>query len=308
MIQWIFTILFLASPIVTQPVDPKVGVPSVDEQGGVRFESPAQVEAASVAAPSRRGESIGVVTLSESAIVMDASSGAVLFQKDAERQRPIASLSKLLTAQVVLDHLPGWQTQTSLSAEDNFLTGAKLQENVGEPMTVEQLFWTSLIGSANNATSALARSTGLSSDEFREAMNAKAQALGATMAEFFEPTGLDERNRATAQDMARIARAAFLREEILKPASQSAFEFDTLGSKTHHRVQNPNRVFKTFLDVRASKTGFTYEAGYCLASLVRGSEGQEVVVVVLGGESEEERVTDTKALATWAWENYEWRK
>ena len=255
MIQWIFTILFLASPIVTQPVDPKVGVPSVDEQGGVRFESPAQVEAASVAAPSRRGESIGVVTLSESAIVMDASSGAVLFQKDAERQRPIAVFQNF-SRRRLFDHLPGWQTQHPLALRTIF-TGAKLQENVGEPMTVEQLFWTSLIGSANNATSALARSTGLSSDEFREAMNAKAQALGATMAEFFEPTGLDERNRATAQDMARIARAAFLREEILKPASQSAFEFDTLGSKTHHRVQNPNRVFKTFLDVRASKTGFT---------------------------------------------------
>jgi D-alanyl-D-alanine endopeptidase (penicillin-binding protein 7) len=306
MIQWIFIILLLTTPVAPIPVDPTVGIPSVDANGAVSFEREHSVGGSVGAAPARHGESIGVMTSSESVVVMDLNSGAILFQKDAQRIRPIASLSKLLTVQVVLDHLPGWQSTATLSAEDNLLSGAKLQENAGEPMTVEQLFWTSLIGSANNATSALAHATGLTNDEFREAMNVKARVLGAEHAEFFEPTGLDERNQATAQDVALIARAAFQREEILKPAGQSVYEFDTLGNHTHHRVQNPNKVFKTFLDVRASKTGFTYEAGYCLASLLRGPNGQEIVIVVLGGESEEERVSDTKALATWAWEHYTW--
>lgn len=294
-------IIFLASGVL--PAAPSLT--PVLEEGGT-FSLVESVLRGEKNPPQKVGESLGVVTTSSSVAVYDVGSGASLFQKDPEKVLPLASLTKLMTALVFLENNPGFEKSATISASDNTLIGAKLHVPDGEALKVVDLFFTSLTGSANNATQALVHSTGLSGEEFVEKMNQKAEDLGLKNTHFVEPTGLSEENVSTARDIFIIAREAFANEWIQKATSKKTHEMYTLTSNEYHNVRSQNEIFDSYLDVVGSKTGFTYEAGYCLVTEVRGEAGQEVIAVVLGSVSENSRFSETKALSQWAFENYQW--
>ena len=249
--------------------------------------------------------SLGVKLTAPSAMAVDKKTGFVLWQKNPAEVRSLASITKLLTALVFLDHNPGWETEITIQLSD-YREGGRIRVFDGERLYVKDLFNASLIASSNNATVALARSTGLGEEEFAAAMNQKAEELGMFDSKFFEPTGLDPANVSTPADIIRLARAALGAPEIALATSQPEYTFKVINAPRTYTLENTDRLLNSYLDIAAGKTGFLDEAGYCLISEVKGPEGQEILVVVMGSASEETRFTEVKALAQWAFDNYRW--
>jgi len=257
-------------------------------------------------APQKKSDGLGVHTTAKAAIVADQQSGAVLFQKEPEQQLPIASITKLMTALVFLENNPGFDQIGQIGSGENDLEGARLFVKDNERIKLKDLFYVSLVGSANNATQALVHSTGLTGEEFVIKMNQKAQKLGMSHTFFAEPTGLTEQNVSTASDLVKLAKAAFNNSEIKEATTLEEYSFITEGNKEFHKVVSQDELLKSYLDLTGTKTGFTYEAGYCLIVQSKNESGHEVIAAVLGSESSDARFQEVKSLVSWAFENYQW--
>ena len=240
-----------------------------------------------------------------SAIAVDKNSGEILWQKNAQTVFSIASITKLMTALVFLDHNPGWDHMHKMASAENWLIGARLAAGEGEEFSTFDLFRTTLVGSRNNATLALAHSTEISDEVFKDLMDEKAQMLGMKDSSFYEPTGLEEENRSTAQDLARLARAAFARQEIIEPMQMEYHEMKRKDSDEVIRVKNTNKLIKdTEVKVIAGKTGYTEEAGFCLLALAENEWGNEIIIAVLGVPDDNQRFAEAKEIIQWIFENY----
>jgi len=221
----------------------------------------------------------------KSAIVIDAKTGEILFEKNLHKIRPIASLSKLVSALVFLDHNPGWHKMVTIIESDN-VGGAGIAIEAGDEISVKNLFMATLMASANNATRALMRSTGLSEADFVGKMNEKAKELGTLNTQFVEPTGLSEYNLSTAKDLMKISSAAFRRFEFLEATTLKSFHFDVLSAKKENKtvwLKNTNKLIDRDLYLLGGKTGYTDEAGRCLVSKARYGD-REIIALVLGAD------------------------
>ncbi len=274
--------------------------------------------------PRRVTASVGVVTTARAAIVVDAKTGASLYEKNTDEPLPLASLTKLMTALVVLDANPKWDERVKMVSDD-FVLGGTDRLHPGDELTVRELFGLSLVASENNATRALMRATtpgclpdpepveGEGSrclDNFVSRMNEKARTLGLRTAQFTEPTGLHETNRASAKNVAWLARAAFAREEIRSQVSRSEARF-VVGGKARY-APSTDDLLKTFLNqnpytITAGKTGSLNSHQYNLALQIAHTDGGEAIVVVLGSATDESRFQDAKGLTVWVLKNYLWK-
>ena len=252
---------------------------------------------------------LDVKTTAQSIVAVDVQSGKILYQKNPEEIRSIASITKLMTALVFLDHNPGWQKEFHTIAADR-RNGNVIYLNTGEILTIKNLFYTALVASDNDAIMALARSTGLTEAEFIAKMNDKAESLGLGQTKFVEPTGLKSENKSTAGDVAKLLNYVLKNEEILKVTSTDSYEFevfDKVKNKSRTvKLKNTDHLLNSYLNVIGGKTGFLEEAGYCLAVKIKGKENQEIIVVVLGSQSNYDRFQDVKAISDWVFENYKW--
>lgn len=257
-------------------------------------------------APYRKNnDSLGMAITAHSAIVIDKETEQILWQKNPEEARSVASLTKLLTALVFLDNNPGWEEVVTIQQSD-YREGGRIRVYQGEEISIRDLFNTMLIVSSNNATVALVRSTGLSEEEFVVAMNQKAQELGMIQSVFLEPTGLEPDNISTASDIIKLAKAAFNQEEIRWATSQKQYTYSILNAPRSYSLDNTNKLLNSYLKILAGKTGYLEESGYCLVSEVKGPEEQEIIIAILDSQSETDRFQDLKALAQWAFDNYNW--
>jgi D-alanyl-D-alanine endopeptidase (penicillin-binding protein 7) len=246
----------------------------------------------------------GVKISAQSAAVMDKDTGLVLWQKNADQVRSLASITKLMTVLVFLDHNPGWDQLVTMQQSDET---SEAQPNIlrGENVTVRDLFNIALVASDNNAARALARSTGMSSEDFVKAMNAKALELKMSQSNFVEPTGLDGQNQATALDVLKMAKIAFANKEIQKAVAQKTYSLVTQSGR-NQKVLSTNNLLKSYLNVKAGKTGYIEAAGYCLVVEVANDSGHDILTVVLGSTAHENRFQDAKILSGWVFENYQW--
>jgi serine-type D-Ala-D-Ala endopeptidase (penicillin-binding protein 7) len=244
----------------------------------------------------------------QSLLVLDKASGKVILSKNADTLRIPASITKLVTALVVLDAKPNFKLPVAMVAEDE-VGGTRIRSKVGVRYTVGDLLHASLIASANNATHALARSLGLPMQEFVARMNAKAQSLGAINTAFVDPTGIDAANITTARDIAKIAAAAFAHPTIKKISVTPKFKFRSLEKKKFlaHTITNTNQLL---LDrgviVAGGKTGYLDESRYNFVTELKDINGKNVIVVLMGSASKKAEFNEAKQLATWAWLNYDW--
>ena len=219
----------------------------------------------------------------QSAIVVDSNTGKVVFEKNVNQVRSVASLTKLVSVLVFLDHNPGWKKEIIMQKSD-FVGGATLWVKAGDTVTVKDLFYSTLVGSKNNTTEALARVTGLTRPEFISAMNKKVKDLGLLHSKFVEPTGLDENNVSTASEMAIIAREAFSREEVYQATTTGWYKVKPKNSQYNYWVKNTSqKVLQKDLILTGTKTGWTDEAGYCLVSKAK-TAGKELIALVLGAK------------------------
>lgn len=219
-------------------------------------------------------------------LVADVATGDVLLERSSTVQCPIASLTKLMTALVFLDHNPNWDTDVVFQPEDR-TSGSRIYLRPGDHMSVKDLFHASLVRSANDATMALVRSTGLSLDAFVVQMNQKARALGMENTAFAEPTGLSSENRSTAQDYIKLARHLLQNPVFREVTTMPDYQVKTLRGTRNRTftIRNTNQMVRQDLPIVFSKTGFTLDAGRCLLVGARNAGGREVVAVVMGAQA-----------------------
>ena len=274
-----------AEAATTQPK--KTGKTSISASKGT---SPSSTRKKHARRRARRPPPGGVYA--RNAILIDPSTGEVLFAKNSDRSVPIASLTKLMTALVFLEQKPALDTEVEVTAVE-LKGGGHTQLRRGERVALGDLLHMSLMSSDNVATRVLARESGLSHDEFLARMNRKAVELGLTSSRFVEFTGLDERNVSSASDIARLLHAAANDPLIQEITTTRQYQFAT--GRRVHAVYNTNRLLYGRYEVMGGKTGFILEAGYCFATWIR-TQGRDLIAVVLGAPTNATRFADTVRL------------
>lgn len=246
----------------------------------------------------------------ESAFAVDSSSGTVLFSKNSPESRPPASIVKLMTAMVFLEHNPVWDNVYEVQPADR-RQGGRIYIFNGEKIRTRDLFYLSLVASDNTATAALIKSLGLSEEMFVQEMNEKAASLGLKRTKFYDALGLDDRNVSTAEEIARFVEAGLKQEEISRATLSKSYEFFTLNAVSRKKVvYNTDILLDIFpqngIKILGGKTGYTAAAGYCFAGRFINEAGREIVSVVLGGDTPASRFTETDKLIKWIFANYQW--
>ena len=296
------SIIFKASAF--GPLDPLFPANSIT--------TPDQKIEASLPVRTTADDSIGVKITARSCIVVEPKSGAVLYEKNADAPRSIASITKLMTALVFLQNNPGWDKQVTMSAED-YQPGSVPVLLLGDKVTAKDLFYATLVASSNEAASALARSTGLPQKDFVAQMNRFAALIDMSDSSFAEPTGLSAGNKASAGDIVRLISVAFSHAEVRKAGATKSYSAKPLNRDAARKMASTDKILTedfgtedNSYKIEAGKTGYTDAAGYCFASLVRDSQNRQLLIAVLGSSSTYDRFTDTKALAYWVFNNFKW--
>jgi len=236
-------------------------------------------------------------------VVINPSTGEVLAQKNPDAQWVPASLTKLVTALVFLDAKPNFNHVIVIQKSDQDLGGcsqggACLPTKPGVAYRLRDLFYASLIASDNNATMAVARSTGLPADQFVLLMNQKAQNLGARGTHFVEPAGMDPANVITASDYAKIAAAAFQNSLIQLTDAKSTYSFKSANNKKYfHTIKNTDKLLgDDRLTVIGAKTGFLDESKHNFSALIQDQLGNNLLVVLLGSATPASQFSDARQL------------
>ena len=275
----IFAALFAFT--VAQPADAatKKKAASTQTKAGIprakAVEKPAPVEPFTAAEDG----SPPVVTAA-STIVLDADSGQVLHQINADQARQVASTQKLLTALLIAES-GNLDERVRVEPSDTLAEPSKLYIKPGEVYERGQLLQILLVKSMNDVARCLARDNAGSVEAFAAKMNARARSLGMTSSHFLNPNGLPEPGQySTARDMARVAMAAYRNGTIRGIVRLRSLNFRYADGRTR-TFTNTNQVLKNFPLCNGMKTGYTEGAGRCLISSA-SHNGRDVISVVLG--------------------------
>ena len=235
----------------------------------------------------------------ESAIVVDIATGRVIYAKNADVRRPVASTQKIITALCVLD-AGNLDKPVVISASDGNCEPTKLGLRAGEVYTRRELVRVLMVKSANDVGRALARDVAGSQEAFITLMNRKAADLGMRNSHFLNPHGLPDPDQfSTARDMAIAARAAYRSPFLRSLASTKSYTFRFADGRTR-LMENTNKVLKTLPYCNGMKTGTTNASGRCLVS-TGALDGRSVIVVVL--KSNTAHIwKDSEKLLRWALE------
>lgn len=235
----------------------------------------------------------------ESAIVVDVVSGRVLYAKNADLPRPVASTQKIVTALCVLD-AGDIDKPVAIDPSDGACEPTKLGLKSGEVYSRRELLKVLMVKSANDVARALARDVGGNQESFAALMNRKSASIGMRNSNFINPNGLPSQGQySTARDMAIAARAAYHSPLIRAYTATKSFTFRFNDGRTR-QIENTNRLLKTLPYCDGLKTGTTNAAGRCLVS--SGSlNGRSVIVVVLKSNTPNIWSDSTKLLR-WALE------
>lgn len=235
---------------------------------------------------------------SGAALVIEQGGGDPLFQKNANLVVPIASITKVMTAMVVLDSAPNLQAPITVSDDDvDYLRGSRSRLQVGSVVTRETALLLALMSSENRAANALARHYPGGMPAFLAAMNRKAQSLGMTNTRFEDPTGLTSNNVSTAYDLAKMVGAAHRYPLIREFSTTSDAKVEVSGRELDYR--NTNQLVKSSTwDIGLSKTGYIHEAGKCLVMQARVAD-KPVVIVLLDSSGKLTRVGDANRIKRW---------
>jgi D-alanyl-D-alanine carboxypeptidase/D-alanyl-D-alanine endopeptidase (penicillin-binding protein 7) len=230
---------------------------------------------------------------SRHALVFEEETGKVLFEKDANAVVPIASLTKLMTAMVVLDAKLDMNETINIDESDvDTLKHSSSRVPVGVALSRRTVLQLALMSSDNRAAHALARTYPGGREAFVAAVRQKLTALGMNDTVIEEPTGLSPHNRSTAADLLKMATAASHYPEISEITTSSAQAIDINGRLTEYH--NTNRlVGREGWDIQLSKTGFTNEAGRCLIMRMEAA-GKHVILVLLNASAGAARMMDAE--------------
>ena len=243
----------------------------------------------------------GVLQLASSkALIVNQETGETLYAKSTDLPTPIASVTKLMTAMVMLDaHLPMDETIVISQADADVLKGTTSRLRIGTELTRAELLQLALMASENRAAAALGRSYPGGLGTFIEAMNAKALNLGMTRTHFTDPTGLDSENVSTAEDLVKMVRAAYQYPEIRQVTTTPSYEVPVHGLRRLVNFVNTNILVRhSDWSIGLSKTGFINEAGRCLVMQAEIA-GQPLIIVLLDSYGKYSRIGDAQRIRKW---------
>ncbi len=232
---------------------------------------------------------------SKSAILIDLDSGDILAAKKENKIRPIASLTKLITAMAFLETSPDLSVVETVTSKDRKAAG-RTRLYAGEKLTRYDLFNLMLISSDNVAARVLARSTGLGRDAFIEKMNELASGLNLKHTRFTDPTGLGSGNVSTAAEFARLFKSALESDLIAEAISRKSHTYKALNSDMQYIAYNTNRLLYGRHDIIGGKTGHIRDSGYCLALGIENDDGRRLGAILLGAPSNNYRYRDAHRL------------
>lgn len=229
------------------------------------------------------------------AIIMDAATGAVIFQEDADIVSPPASVTKLMTFLIVSDRIAAGaitlDTPVPITAEDAKTGGTQVWLDPRETFTVEELLYALMIQSANDAASALARAAAGSREAFVALMNERSRGLGMTHTTWRSPHGLPPSDRKLAnsdvtspRDLAILSRELLLKTDVLKYTATKERPFGAGKRPEPVIMRNHNKLLGRVAGVDGLKTGFTNAAGFCLAATAQRGD-KRIIVAVMGSPS-----------------------
>lgn len=241
--------------------------------------------------------------VASNALVYASEPNFIVYQKEAKEQRPIASLTKLMTALVFLDQNPNWEDYYTITSEDN-VAGGRVNLFLGDTISIKELFKTALIASDNGATVALVRSTGISEEEFILKMNEKAESLALFSTKFSDVTGLSDANVSTAFDLIRLAKVVFKNEHISSALSKNEYRY--ISKEGREKIITS--TIETISDKKliAGKTGYIESSGFNFLGHYINSDNREVFSVVLNSDTRHNRFIEAANLANWAFDNCYW--
>jgi D-alanyl-D-alanine endopeptidase (penicillin-binding protein 7) len=239
-----------------------------------------------------------VLLRSAVALVQDVASGEMLIAKNQDVVLPIASITKLMTAMVILDAGLNLEQRVAISDEDyDLVKGTRSRLRPGTVLTRDELLLLALMSSENRAASSLGRTYPGGTDAFVAAMNAKAAALGMRDSRFVDATGLSSANVSSAHDLARLVSAAHAYPLIRQYSTRDSATVRALGRPLDFRNTN-GLVRNAHWEIGLSKTGYISEAGRCLVMQVRMAS-REVIVVLLDSWGKFSRVGDANRIKKW---------
>ena len=219
-----------------------------------------------------------------SAVLMDAKSGRILFEKNGTEQLPMASTTKIMTLLITLENADLENTVT-ISSYASSMPEVKLHIREGEQYRLKDLCYSLMLESHNDSAVAIAEHVGGSVEAFASMMNQKARDLGCYHTYFITPNGLDASDESgmhstTAEDLARIMRACLEREDFLAITREPSWSFSDLSGTRHFTVNTKNAFLHMMEGSLTGKTGFTNGAGYCYVGALE-RDGQRLIAVVL---------------------------
>lgn len=236
---------------------------------------------------------------SSSALVMNANTGRMIFGKNAARRTPIASITKLMTAMVVLDaKLSMDQPITISNADVDRVKKSSSRLEVGTTLSRYDTMWLALMSSENRAAHSLARTYPGGKAAFIKAMNRKARSLGMNHTVFYDPTGLNKDNSSTAADLALMVQAAYRYPQIRQFSTSTEHDIISASGRQLHYKNSNALVREGAWDIELSKTGYIKEAGRCLV-MVADVQNKPMVMVFLDAGATSGRISDARNIKTW---------
>ena len=230
------------------------------------------------------------------AIIFNPANGQVLWEENAQDKRSIASITKVMTTVVFLEDNPDLEQDITVERSDVYAASTTYLK-ANDRLTLGDVLHLVLIASDNAAARVLARVSHGGTASFVERMNEKAVELGLENTSFADPSGLNPANISSAYDLSRLISFAAADERVA-PIMRTA----TYAVRTNRRtinIHSTNRLVMEGMDVMGGKTGFISKAGYCLATLLRLPQGNQVAFVVLGTQSNPGRFWETRHLFNW---------
>lgn len=244
----------------------------------------------------------------KSSIMIEASSGQIIYEKNKDEQLPMASMTKMMTMLLIMENIDSgnlkWDEKVTASEYAASMGGSQIFLEVGEVMTVEDLVKGIAIASGNDAAVAMAERIGGTEGEFVKMMNKRAKDLGLVNTNFENACGLDSDNHySSAYDMAIIARELVKYDKILE--FTGTYE-DYLRKDTDNSfwLVNTNKLVRYYQGVDGLKTGYTDKSGYCITTTAKRNN-LRFITVVMGEESSAIRNSETTAMLDYGFNTYQ---
>ena len=255
--------------------------------------------------PVKISSSLPPEITARSAVIMDVDSKVVLFAKEPNLKLLPASLTKIVTALVVLKN---YQLDDILTVNNLYPEGAQMGLFEDEQISVENLLYGLLLPSGNDAAFTLAENFPGGFEQFVASMNEKVGQLGLKATHFANPTGEEDANHfSTTWDMAHLASHAIQNPVFARIINTRNINLSSSDRTRWHELKSTNILLGENLGVKGVKTGWTEESGGCFIAYVE-RDGQKVIVAVFKSEDEYTRFDDARALINWTFSNHKWQK